>query len=164
VYAGRPLDGVHVGLDDDGRISLEGPTSFSGYRLDPEATAKVLEGHTVITSDRGAWVGERLEVRGRLDDVVITGGVNVDIAQLQRIVDRAVGVQQVVVLGVPDPRWGAKIVAVTTRDISLESLQERLDGRVEREALPRDLHRVDSLPMTSSGKIDRMALASSWSG
>ncbi len=164
VYDGRPLDGVHVGLDDDGRISLEGPTSFSGYRLDPEATAKVLEGNTVITSDRGAWVGERLEVRGRLDDVVITGGVNVDIAQLQRIVDRAVGVQQVVVLGVPDARWGAKIVAVTTRDISLESLQERLDGRVEREALPRDLHRVDSLPMTSSGKVDRMALAASWSG
>ncbi len=162
VYDGRPLDGVHVGLDDDGRISLAGPTSFSGYRLDPEATARVLEGRTVITSDRGAWVGERLEVRGRLDDVVISGGVNVDIAQLQRIVDRAVGVQQVVVLGVPAPQWGAKIVAVTTHEITLESLQERLDGRVEKEALPRDLRRVDVLPMTGSGKVDRLALASGW--
>jgi O-succinylbenzoic acid--CoA ligase len=164
VYDGRPLDGVHVGLDDDGRISLAGPTSFSGYRLDPDATARVLEGRTVITSDRGAWVGERLEVRGRLDDVVVSGGINVDIAQLQRIVDLAVGVQQVVVVGVPDPQWGARIVAVTTHEITLASLQERLDGRVEREALPRDLRRVDALPMTSSGKIDRLALASSWIG
>ena len=63
-----------------------------------------------------------------------------------------------------DPQWGARIVAVTTHDITLSSLQERLDGRVEREALPRDLRRVDSLPMTSSGKVDRLAIASSWIG
>lgn len=163
VYDGRPLDGVHVGLDDDGRISLSGPTSFSGYRLDPESTAKVLEGRTVLTSDRGAWVGEKLEVKGRIDDVVISGGVNVDIAALQRIVDRAVGVQKVVVMGVPDPVWGARVVAVTTQALTLDTLQDRLDGRVEKAALPRELRRVDSLPMTSSGKVDRMALASEWS-
>lgn len=162
VYDGVPLPRVHVGLDDDGRISLSGPTTFSGYRLDPEATAQVLEGPTFLTSDRGAWVGDRLEIRGRIDDVVMSGGVNVDIAALQRIVDRALGVEQVVVLGVPDPQWGAKIVAVTTSDLSLEVLRDRLDGRVERAALPRDLHRLDVLPRTSSGKFDRRTLASGW--
>lgn len=164
VYDGSPLDGVHVGLDDDGRISLTGPTTFSGYRLDPEATALVLDGQTFLTSDRGAWVGDRLDVRGRIDEVVISGGVNVDIAQLQRIVDRALGVEQVVVLGVPDPRWGARIVAVTTSSLSLDELRDRLDGRVERAALPRDLRRLDAFPRTSSGKIDRRALASTWEG
>lgn len=162
VYDGSPLGGVHIGLDDDGRISLNGPTTFSGYRFDPEATAAVLEGRTFLTSDRGAWVGGRLEVRGRIDDVVISGGVNVDIAQLQRIVDRALGVEKVVVLGVPDPQWGARIVAVATHDLSLSSLRERLDGRIERAALPRDLRRVDAFPRTSSGKIDRRAIASGW--
>lgn len=163
VYDGRPLDGVHVGLDDDGRISLTGPTAFSGYRLDPEMTAAVLEGRTVLTSDRGAWVGEKLEIKGRIDDVVISGGVNVDIAQLQRIVDRAIGVQKVVVLGVPDALWGSRIVAVTTHEMTLETLRDRLDGRVEKSALPRELHRIDSLPMTSTGKVDRMAIANGWS-
>ncbi|HSN12362.1 MAG TPA: AMP-binding protein [Propionibacteriaceae bacterium] len=162
VYDGVPLDGVHVGLDDDGRISLTGPTTFSGYRLEPEATADVLDGRTFLTSDRGAWVGERLEVRGRIDDVVISGGVNVDLAQLQRAADRALGVERVVVLGVPDPEWGAKIVAVTTSDITLDALRDRLDGRVEREALPRDLRRLDAFPRTSSGKIDRRTLVSEW--
>ncbi len=122
----------------------------------------MLEGPTFLTSDRGAWVGDRLEIRGRIDDVVMSGGVNVDIAALQRIVDRALGVEQVVVLGVPDPQWGAKIVAVTTSDLSLEVLRDRLDGRVERAALPRDLHRLDVLPRTSSGKFDRRTLASGW--
>jgi O-succinylbenzoic acid--CoA ligase len=162
VYDGSPLVGVHVGLDDDGRISLTGPMTFSGYRLDPEATAQVLDGHTFLTSDRGAWVGDRLDVRGRIDDVVISGGVNVDIAQLQRVVDRALGVEQVVVLGVPDPRWGARIVGVTTSNLSLDALRDRLDGRVERAALPRDLRRLDAFPRTSSGKIDRRTLASGW--
>ncbi|HET7723300.1 MAG TPA: AMP-binding protein [Propionibacteriaceae bacterium] len=162
VYDGVPLDGVHVGLDDDGRISLTGPTTFSGYRLDPDATAEVLDGRTFLTSDRGAWVGERLEVRGRIDDVVISGGVNVDLAQLQRVVDRALGVERVVVIGVPDPQWGARIVAVTTSDITLDAIRDRLDGRVEREALPRDLHRLDAFPRTSSGKIDRRTLVAQW--
>ncbi len=162
VYDGSPLAGVHVGLDDDGRISLTGPTTFSGYRLDTEATAQVLEGPTFLTSDRGTWVGDRLEVRGRIDDVVISGGVNVDIARLQRIVDRALGVEQVVVLGVPDPRWGARIIAVTTGNLSLDALRDRLDGRVEPAALPRDLHRLDAFPRTSSGKIDRRRLTSDW--
>ena len=162
VYDGSPLAGVHVGLDDDGRISLNGPTTFSGYRLDPDATARVLDGRTFLTSDRGAWVGDRLEVRGRMDDVVISGGVNVDIAQLQQIVDRALGVEKVVVLGVPDPRWGARIVAVTTSDLSLDSLSHLLDGRVDRAALPRDLQHLDAFPRTSSGKIDRRTIASSW--
>jgi o-succinylbenzoate---CoA ligase len=162
VYDGVPLDGVHVGLDDDGRISLTGPTTFSGYRLDPDATTEVLDGRTFLTSDRGAWVGGRLDIRGRIDDVVISGGVNVDIAQLQRVVDRALGVERVVVLGVPDPQWGARIVAVTTSDLTLTALHDRLDGRVERSALPRDLRRVDAFPRTSSGKIDRRTIASEW--
>lgn len=162
VYDGSPLDGVHVGLEDDGRISLTGPTTFSGYRLDPEQTAKVLDGRTFLTSDRGAWVGDRLEIRGRIDDVVISGGVNVDVAHLQKIVDRTMGVEKVVVLGVPDERWGARIVAVTTHDIALESLQSRLEGSIEAAALPRELRRVDSFPRTVSGKLDRRLLAAEW--
>jgi o-succinylbenzoate---CoA ligase len=162
VYDGSPLTGVHVGLDDDGRISLTGPTTFSGYRLDPEASAQVLDGQTFLTSDRGGWVGGRLVVRGRIDDVVISGGVNVDIASLQRILDRALGVERVVALSVPDPRWGARIVAVTTSTLSLDELRERLDGRVERAALPRELRRLDAFPRTSSGKIDRRSLALGW--
>jgi len=162
VYDGTPLTGVHVGLDDDGRISLTGPTTFSGYRLDPDATADVLEGQTFHTSDRGAWVGDRLDVRGRVDEVVISGGVNVDIAALQRILDGALGVDRVVALSVPDPRWGARIVAVTTSALTLEAVRDRLDGRVERAALPRELRRLDAFPRTSSGKIDRRSLASGW--
>lgn len=160
VYDGVPLDGVDVTIGDDGRISIAGPTLFSGYRLEPELTASVLVDGRFRTADRGEWVDGRLRVLGRVDDVVITGGINVDLAQVQRVVDAAFGeplAGGVVVVGVPDERWGTRLCAVTTADLTLEQVRERLDD-LEPAALPRELRRVDALPLTASGKIDRQAL------
>ncbi|PZQ41505.1 MAG: AMP-dependent synthetase, partial [Phenylobacterium zucineum] len=90
VYDGVPLDGVRVEFDE-GRISLGGPMAFLGYRLRPELTAETLVGDLVSTHDRGRWVDGRLVVLGRSDDVVITGGSNVDLAAAQRASDAEFG-------------------------------------------------------------------------
>ena len=86
VYDGLPLDGVSVATDDQDRISIEGPVLFSGYRLDPSTTADVLVGGQLRTRDRGRFVDHRLTVLGRLDDIVISGGMNVDLAAVERAV------------------------------------------------------------------------------
>ncbi|MBO1030765.1 AMP-binding protein [Tessaracoccus sp. SD287] len=160
VYDGVPLDGVDVLVDpNDGRISLAGPTLFSGYRLDPGLTAETLVGGRLLTHDRGVWQDGRLHVTGRIDDVVISGGVNVDLAEVQRhlaLVDPHPGV----VVGVPDQEWGTRIVLVTeSGETDLALWRQRLAGAgLARPALPRQVVTVFRLPRTVSGKIDRQAL------
>lgn len=159
VWDGQPLPGVEVGLDQ-GRILLGGDMAFSGYRLQPELTAATLQGRTVRTQDRGEWSDGRLRVLGRLDDVVVSGGVNVDLAAVQRAVEQVEAGSSVVV-AVPDPQWGVQIVLVTTSGHELDWWQRELSQTLGREALPRRLERRDVLARTSSGKIDRQALLGS---
>ncbi|MGI3784152.1 MAG: AMP-binding protein, partial [Janthinobacterium lividum] len=88
VYDGVPLDGVDVRVDEDDRISVGGPVLFSGYRGLPALTSEMLRRGRLRTSDRGSWRDEldgsrRLEVLGRVDDVVVSGGYNVDLATVE---------------------------------------------------------------------------------
>lgn len=161
VYDGTPLPGVDVHLDESGRVSIGGPVLFSGYRLRPDLTAATLLDHPagprLQTNDRAAWVDGRLRVLGRLDDVVTSGGINVDLAEVEARCTVVLGCE-VAVLGVADPEWGHRVVAVAASDHTLTELSARLHGSLPAAALPRDLVRVESLPRTSSGKIDRLRL------
>lgn len=164
VYDGVPLDGVSVELTEE-RIGLRGPMVFAGYRLRPELTADVLDGDLVWTNDRGRLTPDgRLEVLGRFDDVVISGGEKVDLAAAQRLCDEVTGPGQarVILLGMPDPQWGVRVVAVTTGEWRLDDLLDRLRGRLGRAGLPKELRRVPDLAYTSTGKIDRAGLMATW--
>ena len=167
VYDGLPLDGVRIGFED-GRITLSGPMAFSGYRLRPDLTAATLRGDTVLTQDRGRLVGDgRLEVLGRIDDVVVSGGVNVDLAAAQQRVDAVLGPPErggLVLLAVDDLRWGHRVVAVTTGNSDVDEARRLLSPVLGTAALPRELRRVPGLPYTTTGKIDRVALARDWPG
>lgn len=162
VFEARPLPGVEIDIDQaSGRISIGGPQLFSGYRGDAGATAAALDDGWLRTNDRGEWVADepgepRLRVLGRFDDVVISGGVNVDLAQVQRVVDALGGGA---VVGVPDPEWGARVVLATTdQGRDLAAWRDALRSRLPAAALPRQLLVVPKLPRTSSGKIDRQAI------
>ncbi|MGC3994010.1 MAG: AMP-binding protein [Propionicimonas sp.] len=161
VYDGRPLDGVRVELDA-GRIGLGGPMAFLGYRLRPDLTRQVLAGDLVRTSDRGRWVDGRLHVLGRIDDVVLSGGSNVDLGAVQRACDAEFGPGVVAVLAVPDERWGSRVVAFVTAELTLADLRERLEPRVGSASVPRELRRAAAVAYTSLGKIDRAALLRAW--
>jgi O-succinylbenzoic acid--CoA ligase len=160
VYDGVPLDGVSVRVEQSGRILLGGSTLFSGYHRQPELTATVRSGPWFRTQDRGQWQQERLLVLGRLDDVVVSGGLNVDLAAVQRAVQTWPGLAgaEVAVLGVPDPEWGTRVVAVTDGPGSEDDLRRYLQQRLPAASAPRRLVRVTALPRTSSGKIDRQRL------
>ena len=78
VYDGMPLDGVAVAIGTEGRIRIAGPTLFDGYDGDPELTAEALVDGWFLTSDAGRLDEDgRLTVLGRVDDMVVSGGVNV---------------------------------------------------------------------------------------
>jgi o-succinylbenzoate---CoA ligase len=162
VYDGLPLDGVSVTVEPGTqRIRISSVTNFSGYRLRPDLTRTTLSDGTLITQDRGEWTTDgRLHVLGRVDDEVITGGINVDLAQLERACKSWPGLAgaEIAVVAVPDVRWGRKIVAVTNGPGSVTALQAYLGGRLPRHAAPRELVHLNALPKTAAGKIDRIRL------
>ena len=93
VYDGVPLDGVDVTVDERRTAGDRSARRvFAGYRLDPAATADALVDGRLVTRDRGrvAPTGG-VEVLGRVDDVVISGGLNVDLAVVERAVRRRGG-------------------------------------------------------------------------
>ena len=155
VYDGRPLPGVEV-LIDEGRVRLKTPSAFSRYRGLPELTAQVLEGNIVTTNDRGRFVDGQLELLGRFDDVVISGGVNVDLAAAQAVVDE-LSAQPAVLFGVPDDEWGTKILIADEAARPIEWWRQELSGRLQKAALPKQVL-AGALPRTSSGKVDFAAL------
>mgnify|MGYP002752558699 FL=1 len=154
VWDGKPLPGVWIGLCD-GRVSIGGPTLFDGYLDDPAATAEAMEEGTLLTHDRGRWEGGRLVITGRVDDVVISGGVNVDLAEVRAAAARID--PETAVLAVPDAEWGTRVVLFAPGG-DLAGWREALAGALPRTWLPRQLVGTP-IPRTPGGKPDREALS-----
>lgn len=131
VYDGVPLEGVQIAIDGDGRICIGGPTLFDGYDGAPELTARTLRDGWLVTSDLGSFDQGRLRVLGRVDDVVVSGGLNVPTPAVAARLREHPEVVECHVLGVPDDEWGQRVVAfVRLREKSGHSTGEKwpLDG------------------------------------
>ncbi len=165
VYDGLPLDGVRVRMDADGRIVIGGPTLAAGYLDDPVATGAAFvehdDGRAFRTGDLGRWVDGRLEVLGRVDDVIVTGGEKVAPAAVERVLTAQPGVRAACVVGLPDPEWGAVVAAVLVVDAppAMDGLRAAVRAVLGRAAVPRVLRTVDALPLRGIGKPDRAAVA-----
>jgi o-succinylbenzoate---CoA ligase len=161
VYDGRPLEGVEVDVGAEGRIRIAGPMLFEGYAGDPELTAQVLVDGWFLTNDAGRLDSEgRLHVLGRIDDVVVSGGVNVPLPAVAARLRAHPDVVAAEVVDVPDPEWGQRVVAfvVASAPVSLEQVRDWVAGEHPRAWAPREVVAVDALPMLANGKVDRMAL------
>jgi O-succinylbenzoic acid--CoA ligase len=162
VYDGLPLDGVGIDLATDGRVRLTGPTLFDGYLDDPAATAEVLVDGWFHTSDAGRLDEDgRLQVLGRLDDMVVSGGVNVPAAAVSARLREHPRVRAAEVVGVSDPEWGNRVVAVVSLvepddGLALEEARDWVSERHPRSYAPRKLVVVPALPMLPNGKVDRL--------
>jgi O-succinylbenzoic acid--CoA ligase len=163
VYDGLPLDGVAVAVAEDGRIRIGGPTLFSGYAGDPALTAASLVDGWFLTSDQGEFDPDgRLRVLGRLDDVVVTGGVNVPTGQVSDRLLQHPGVSAAFVLGVPDDRWGQRVVGVVVPTSSpaptLDEVRDFVAAHLPRAWAPHQLLVLGALPLLPNGKPDRAQL------
>jgi len=157
VYDGVPLDGVEVRIDDD-EVLVRGPMLFDGYDGEPERTAAAFRDGWLVTNDLGHWAEDgRLRIDGRADDVIISGGVKVPAHSVARMIHEGVACPGVEVVGIPDPEWGERVVAIVAamEPISLESVRDLVEPR---EWAPRQLVVVPEIPLLPSGKPDRVAL------
>ncbi len=176
VYDGAPLARVAARIVGHG-IELAGPVLASGYRLDPAGTAESFVDGWFRTRDAGSFdrdgsraslpsdptTAARLVVHGRLDDVVVTGGVNVSPQSVEAALRAHPDVADAVVTGLPDPEWGHRVVAAVVPAAgavpTLATLRPWVTGRLGAPAAPRELHLVDVVPTLHTGKPDRRAVA-----
>jgi len=160
VYDGVALDGVALATEADGRLRVAGPTLFSGYDGDPALTQRALVDGWFRTED-AARIDEdgRLQVLGRLDDMVVTGGVNVPAPAVARRLREHPAVREVEVLGVPDEEWGSRLVAFVVGPLDLEEARSWVAEQHPRSWAPRQLVRLEALPLLANGKVDRVQLA-----
>lgn len=190
VYDGAPLDGIAVGIggpstepwsgggpgggpgEEPGRIWLGGAVVADGYLDDPEQTARhlrVVDGvRWYRTDDLGQLVDGRLQIHGRTDDVLVTGGVKVSAGVVADCVRRQPGVADAVVVGLPDPQWGQAVAAVVIPEPSAPdpetaaALRDRLGAQVRQElgaaAVPKHWRLPQRMPLLPTGKPDRTAV------
>ncbi|HXZ99045.1 MAG TPA: AMP-binding protein [Candidatus Binatia bacterium] len=159
VYDGLPLPGVSVRVDAGGEIELGGPTLLRGYR---DGSPAGLTGDGWLRTGDAGRIGEggRLQVRGRLDDVIVTGGEKVWPTDIEEVLRSHPEVRDCAVYGRPDPDWGERVVAVVVpRDPrippGLEELRQWAGAALGRHLAPREVVVVSALPRTALGKVRR---------
>jgi O-succinylbenzoic acid--CoA ligase len=175
-HDGHPLDGAEVRIggvqagrgssvpDPEGEILVRGPMLFRRYRGEPGRTAAALRGGWLHTGDLGRIHHDgRLVVLGRVDDLVISGGVNVHPDEVEAVLADHPGVAEVAVAGRADPEWGQRVAAfVVARDPGRPPTLEELRGfareRLAAAKAPRELIIVPALPRGPSGKLLRRLL------
>ncbi|SCL13745.1 long-chain acyl-CoA synthetase [Micromonospora nigra] len=170
---GHPVWGVEVeiaraDLDDRiellpageiGEIVIRGHNVFAGYLGRPEATAEVLVDGWFRSGDLGRRDADGfVTIADRKKDLVIRGGFNVHPREVEEVLARHPAVDQVAVIGIPDPLHGEEICAVVVPNptVPRPAEQDLVDWsreRLGRHKYPRRIRYVDALPLGPSHKV-----------
>lgn len=184
VYDGQPLPGVSMDVDQaTGAIWLSGPMLATGYLGDEERTKRCFVSRPdtqageparrwFITSDRGHIVDGRLQVLGRLDDVIISGGIKVEPGPIEALLALNPLVSECAVVGLPDLQWGQVVTAVVVpasmpglgrvdEGAIVSQIRVYLEQKLSGAQCPKQVLLADALPYKGIGKVDRRALAQS---
>lgn len=173
VYDGRPLDGVQVDVTGEGLLRVSGDVVARGYRSHPGHPAFAVTGggrRSFTTDDLGRVDGGVVEVLGRADDVLVSGGYKIAPHVVADALRAVPGVADAAVVGVPDDEWGQRVCAavVLERPGAAEGpgaseIRADVSRALGRWAAP-DVRVVAELPMLSAGKVDRQALRALFEG
>jgi O-succinylbenzoic acid--CoA ligase len=150
----HPLPGVELRIEPDGHIAIRGPMVSPGYvgEADREANAWLITEDVGSIDEDGA-----LRVLGRADEVIVSGGENIDPGRVEAEIASMPGITRVLVLGVPSEEWGMEAVCLYVGDIEESRVESRLREALPGFMIPRRWLRVSELPMTPMGKPDRAA-------
>lgn len=155
--SGAPLPGIELRLRD-GAVELAAPSAFDGYLDQGQATGR--PGTWFATDDLGRWDGRRLQLTGRHSELIISGGENVSPTAVERALREHPAVAAAGVCGLPDPEWGQRVAAalVVRWPVPDAELDTWCRERLAPHQRPKVWLRVDELPATPRGKLDRAAL------
>jgi fatty-acyl-CoA synthase len=177
---GRPAPWVHVDLLDEkndpvpvgeaGEICVRGPLVMSGYKDMPEQTAETLDGGWLHTGDVGRFDDDGfLYVVDRTKDMIISGGFNVFPREVEDVISAHEAVAMVMVIGVPDEKWGEAVKAIVVPRPGYEGSEELTaelqamvrDAKGSMQA-PKSIDYADEVPLTAVGKPDKKVVRAAY--
>lgn len=170
---GRPQDGMEVRIVDfdgkllpageSGRLLVRGSQMFKGYYKRPDL--ETFDGEGWFDSGDLAYMDTDgyIRISGRVKDILIRGGENVPVAEIENLLYKHPSVAAVAVVGYPDARLGERgcafIVLRPGTTIDLAGVQDYLrEARMAKQFWPERVEAVAELPRTASGKIQKFRL------
>ena len=144
-----PMPGVELGQDERGCLVIDAP------ELNPE----VLKTNDIVEFEGNQGIREsgnqgacRFRILGRVDNTICSGGIKIQAEEVEKVLDGHYGTGRIVVTSRRDEKYGECVVYLTTMELSMQELRESVPNRYW---LPKRIVRVESLPMTPTGKVDR---------
>jgi len=177
--AGRPAPLVHVAiLDEDdqpvppgerGEICARSSLVMAGYYKNPEETARTLRHGWLHTGDIGFLDTEGfLHIVDRAKDMIITGGFNVYSTEVEQAVLAHEAVQDCAVIGLPDDKWGERVVVVVQphagATVDPDELTAFVKQRIGSVKAPKEVHVWPDLPRSKVGKVLKTEIKSELAG
>ena len=163
---GRPIPGVEARIADDAGNELP-PDDIGQLLLRNRWSVNGAAGRWVATGDL-AYVNKEgyCFLQGRIDDMIVSGGVNVYPAVVENVLQQHPAVAECAVVGVPDDEFGQRLVAFVVVNVPMtrEELREWLKEKVARYEMPRSIELVTELPYTAIGKPDKKKLMQATNG
>ena len=171
-YAGLPTpqcrariqaeDGSECPRGEVGELLLQGPQLMERYWDDDQATAEAMAGGWLHTGDLAEMDEEGyIKIVDRKKDMLISGGINVYPAEIERVLAEIPDLSESTVIGVPDHKWGEvpAVIARTTRPYTREQLISYCREQLASYKVPKHvIFRADPLPRSMSGKVMKAEL------
>ena len=156
VYNGTPLPGVEIRIGKT--VEIKSPTLAINY-LGNEAlwNEKIKDGY-FITDDLGQIENGKLIITGRIDDVIISGGKNISLSEIEKSLAESFPKIESVAFALPDPEWGASLNLAIVGDFDESDIHQALQSKYGVKA--KRVLKINEFPKSALGKIDRGALAS----
>lgn len=151
VYNQKPLDGVEVKISDTGCIKLTGPMMASGYVSSDGNISALGDDDWFESSDFGDLTNGMLNVKGRVDEIIVSGGENISLLLVEQRIQELLPNEEFIAFALPDDVWGEKLCIGSKNKIDLLALKENLGSILT----PKLLFIFDEIPTTAINKPDR---------
>ncbi|MBW1760395.1 MAG: acyl--CoA ligase [Deltaproteobacteria bacterium] len=165
--SGVPLPGIELQIQE-GEIQVRGSVLMDGYLGQDRSGDPWTSDGWLRTGDFGSLLADgQLLVRGRIDDLIVTGGENVAPQEVEVWLESVSGISSACVFSVPNDEWGQEVVAAIAVDstrYSADTLRDRLAEELATYKHPKRICVVDALPINRSGKVDRAAVELQFAG
>lgn len=159
-----PLTGEDTPTGVPGELCTRGYLVMKGYYKNEQATESAIDPNGWLHTGDIAVVDEEgyIDITGRIKDMVIRGGENIYPKEVEEFLYQHPKVQDVQVVGVPDPKYGEELMAwvilKSGEQITSDELKEYCKGKISYHKIPKYIEFIESYPMTASGKIQKFLL------
>ncbi len=153
-----PKTGADVTTGQRGEIWLKGDSITPGYWRKPEETAGAFEKGWFKTGDIGCVDADGYYyLTDRIKHIIISGGENISPKEVEIVIIQVEGVREVAVVGIPDEKWGEKVVAAVVPEPGADILSDEIDAicqtHLHKWKCPKKIVFVNALPRNTMGKV-----------